>query len=334
MRKPIKQLVEQWDHTMGQGWEMDLQLFGPGAAAAGSGIGDILGIVGAISQQNAQKGIANQVQGLVGQETGEASSLFGDYQNFTLPGLQDMISTLTPEQQQAWSSAITSLGSVGSSASALTNNPYLSPTAGIAQQLTNFNPLTTSQLNELSTQAGGAAQSAAKTARAQMGGVANPAALYQQLINQAGGVSDQAAVSLGSQDAAARLNALTAGGSLLNQVGSQYLTGNQGAGQLSLGSANTSAGMSTSALDSILQSFGLTSQTLPYATSLLQGGTNTLAGTLSGMSGSTGLPGLFGGLGSSLTQLFPGGSSPGGGTPSPGNVTTPVSAFNAQNVFG
>jgi hypothetical protein len=279
-----------------------------------SGIGDIVGIIGSINQQNQQKQLGNQLGSLLTSDQNTADQLLQSYTGFTLPQLQQVISTLSPEQQQAWSSALSSLTQASGAATNLQNNPYLAPTANVANTLLNFNPLTTSQLNQLSTQAGGAANSAAATARAQMGGVANPAALYQSLVDQAGGVSDQAAVNLGAQTAAQRLNAVTQGGSLLNAVGSQYLSGQGGAGSLFQGIGNTYGGLSSEAMDQILQSLNISSQTLPAATNLLGQNANILSGLVGG-TGNAGsnLPGLFGNLGTNLSTLFGGGGGGGGG---------------------
>ena len=235
-----------------------------GAAGALGGIGDIIGLIGGISQQNKENaaisGLGGNLNSILQLEGTDAGKLLQQYTGVTLPELQNMVSTLAPEQQQAFNNAMSAFTSVGANRQALTNNPYLSQMGQIATQLNNWHGLKPQELNALQMQAGNAALSAANTMKQQIGGVANPALLEKQLANQAGQTAAGTAVNIGAQAAEQELGAREAAGQLVGQQGQQYLSGNEAAGQLGLGQGQGYSGLSSENLNAMLNSLGLQSQ--------------------------------------------------------------------------
>ena len=235
-----------------------------GAAGALGGIGDIIGLIGGIGQQNKENAAISSLGGnlnsILQLEGTDAGKLLQQYTGVTLPELQNMVNTLSPEQQQSFNNAMSSFASVSQNRNALMNNPYLSQMGQYAKELNNWHGLKPQELNALQMQAGNAALSAANTMKQQMGGVANPALLQKQLVNQAGQTAAGTAVNIGAQAAEQELGAREAAGQLATSQGQQYLSGNEAAGQLGLGQGQGYGQLSGQSLNAMLQSLGLQSQ--------------------------------------------------------------------------
>jgi hypothetical protein len=244
---------------------------GAGAIGAGiGGLGDIIGMLtGSAQQSQTNQAISQLSSGLssiLGVDEGAVNQLLGNYFGQTQPALNQLTSTLAPQQQQYAAGA-------SGAATNLQNNPYLSQISGISGQLQNYNALSPAQIAQLQTQAGNAAQSAASTMLSQSGGYANPNAVAQSLTNQAGQTAAQTATGLGSQVASQQLQALLGAGGLTSTAGSQYLSGQEGAGGLL-------SGLSSNALSGLLSGLGLQSGALGEGMSALQGIGGTYQGLL------------------------------------------------------
>lgn len=196
-----------------------------GPAAGLGGIGDILGLIGGLNQQGQYnqtvQGISGNLNQILGTEGSDAGKLLASYMGTTLPGLQQMVQTLSPEQQQAFGNAMQSFGQVGNVAGQFLqpgSTPSMGKMGQVAQQLQNWKGLGPRELGALQSQAGNAALSAANTMKQQMGGVANPGLVMQQMANQAGQTGQNAAVQLGSLAEQQQLGAREAAGGIYGQM--------------------------------------------------------------------------------------------------------------------
>lgn len=230
---------------------------GPGIG----GIGDILGLIGGLNQQGQynqeMQGLSGNLNNILGMEGGDASSLLSSYMNKVLPALQQLGSTLGPEQQQAQQGAMGAFGQEGNMANALMSpgsTPDIAKMGQVANQLQNWSGLGNKEMNALQLQAGNAALSSANTMKQQMGGVANPALLMQQLANQAGQTGQGAAVQLGSLAQQQQLGAREDAGSIYNQMTQDQMNKMTDAGQLYQGAGQGMAGISSQDLSGVLNS--------------------------------------------------------------------------------
>ena len=234
-----------------------------GPAAGLGGIGDILGLIGGLNQQSQynqeMQGLSGNLNNILGMEGGDASSLLSSYMNKVLPALQQLSSTLGPEQQAAQQGAMGAFGQEGSAANALMSpgsTPDIAKMGQVANQLQNWTGLGPKELGALQLQAGNAALSSANTMKEQMGGVANPALLMQQLANQAGQTGQGAAVQLGSLAEQQQLGAREAAGNIYNQMTQDQMNKILGAGGLYQGAGQGMSGISGQDLSGILNSLG------------------------------------------------------------------------------
>lgn len=235
-------------------------LIGGPSQALGS-IGDIVGLIGGLSQQGSynkeMQGLSGNLNQILGMEGGAGSSLLSSYMNKVLPALQQMVSTLGPEQQQAQQGAESAFGNVGNAANALMNpgsTPDIAKMGQVANQLQHWSGLGNKEMNALQLQAGNAALSSANTMKQQMGGVANPALLMQQLANQAGQTGQGAAVQLGSLAQQQQLGAREDAGSIYNQMTQDQISKLTGAGGLYDAQGQGMAGISSQDLNGVLNS--------------------------------------------------------------------------------
>lgn len=122
----------------------------------------------------------------------------------------------------------------GSSINGLQNftNPFTGSTIGALQ---NFNGLQPEQMAALSNQIARGGQSTINTLMSQLGGVANPAALAQSLLNQNQQNAMSEATQLGGQAAQYQLGGLQSAGQLGLGAGGQTLAGMEAAAPLQLG---------------------------------------------------------------------------------------------------
>lgn len=232
---------------------------GPGIG----GIGDILGLIGGLNQQGQynqeMQGLSGNLNSILGTEGGDASSLLSSYMNKVLPALQQLSSTLGPEQQQQMQGAQSAFGNVGNAANALMSpgsTPDIAKMGQVANQLQNWSGLGSKEMGALQLQAGNAALSSANTMKQQMGGVANPALLMQQMANQAGQTGQGAAVQLGSLAQQQQLGAREDAGSIYNQMTQDQMAKLTGAGGLYDAQGQGMAGLSAESLNGMLNSLG------------------------------------------------------------------------------
>ena len=284
----------------------------PAIGAAGS-------VVSAVGGKNAQKSAtkaANQAsQGenqLLGAEAGSIDDITNSYfgSGGTQSGINSLMSYLTGQQGQAYTSPYTS--SANSAAGGLSNytNGNMSAAQGTASQLANFNGLQPAQLNALQTTLGNSGRSTVNTLMSQLGGTANPNALAQSLLDSNNSNALNSTIQLGSQAAGEQLAGLQSAGQLQSGLSGQQLSGAQSgadlygtlSGQnLSYGQGNQSTqaqlyGQQTGLLGSALsgeqgmaQLYGQAGQN---AAQTAQSYGNPFASGLSGLS--TGISGLFG----------------------------------------
>jgi hypothetical protein len=229
-----------------------------------SGVGDIGSIIGGLIQNNAQNkslgALSGDLSGILSSQTGLSQEMVQQYLSEVAPQLQSTYGT-------ASQNSATSLGQAGGyatgaqgAATNLQNNPYVGAQLGASGQLANFSGLTQPEMNQLTTTAGDAARSSAATMASQIGGVANPAALEQELAGQAGAASSGAAVQLGANASAQKLQAQEAALGGYQTAGSQYLQGQSGAGGLMSNLSSQYAGLSESQLQAALSALSTQSQ--------------------------------------------------------------------------
>ena len=230
-----------------------------GPSGAAGGIGDIAGLIGSLIQENKTNqeaqgisGNMNQILQMMGSDGGQ---LLSQYISKALPQLQQMASTLGPEQQAAQQGAEGAFGNVGGVANQLMSpgsTPDIAKMGQVAQQLQNWSGLGSKEMGALQLQAGNAALSSANTMKQQMGGVANPALLMQQLSNQAGQTGQGAAVQLGSLAQQQQLGAREDAGSIYNQMTQDQISKLAQAGGLYDAQGQGMAGISSQDLSGML----------------------------------------------------------------------------------
>ena len=254
-----------------------------GPADAIGGIGDIMGLIGGLKQQGqtnqAISGIGSNLSNILGLEGTDAGKMLSSYLGTTLPQLQQMVSTLTPEQQQAFGGAMGAFGNVGNVAGQFLqpgSTPSMGQMGHVAQQLDNWHGLKPQELNALTMQAGNAANSAAQTMKQQMGGVANPGMLMQQLTNQAGQTGAQAAVGIGAQAAGQELQAREGAGQLYGQMTGDQIQKMQDAMSGYEAQGQGLSGLSSQALQGIMSSLGMQTQGMETGAGMLGQTGNTL----------------------------------------------------------
>lgn len=320
----------------------------PSALPIISGVSDLVGLVGGISQQNAENQAitqtGDQLQTGVQNLDNLGSSLVGNYTANAMPAENAMIAS-EPGQ-------ISSLqGGAEGLYGELAGTPYPGmiqseggqymtyPNKAIGQEeknaraLSNWQGIKPQELGEATTVASNAAESAAQTMKAQMGGVANPGAVMENLGNQASTAGLQAALGLGSQAEQQELGAReaagqeygTVAGQQLQQVGGQ-VGATEGAGSLYDSALEGAAGgltsISSQDIQQLLDALGLESSAMQTGVSAQETGTSDLLSMLGDEFNAMGQQqqqqgNPFGDFGRNLMDLFPiSGGGQYGGTPS------------------
>jgi hypothetical protein len=211
------------------------------------GLGDLAGgIMQFIQQNNANNAITqtgDQLQTDLGALTGEGGNLFNSYAGNAQPELNRQISTLPSAISGYQGGAASGYGSEAGYGSALGASPYPGLVMGAgsgaegselanASTLENWHGIQPKELGEATTVASDAAESAANTMKAQMGGVANPGAAFEEATNQAAQAGMQTGAQLGSMAEQQELGAKEAAGQEYGAVAWQQIGQAEGAGQL------------------------------------------------------------------------------------------------------
>ena len=307
-----------------------------GPAGAAGGIGDIAGLIGSLIQENKTNqeaqgisGNMNQILQMMGSDGGQ---LLSQYISKALPQLQQMASTLGPEQQAAQQGAEGAFGNVGGVANQLMSpgsTPDIAKMGQVAQQLQNWSGLGSKEMGALQLQAGNAALSSANTMKQQMGGVANPALLMQQLANQAGQTGQGAAVQLGSLAQQQQLGAREDAGSIYNQMTQDQISKLTGAGGLYDAQGQGMAGLSAQSLNGMLNSLGQQGQAGQMGEQML-GGVGDMYGSLFGMMSQSpeAQANPWASFFQNIAGMIPANFGAGGGSSQPGNWG------NTENMYG
>ena len=255
-------------------------MLGPGLG----GIADIIGGISDFGQQSAQDAAmtqtGDQLQKDLGALTGEGSNLYGNYAANAQPALNNIIGSNPAAIKGYQGAAASGYGSEAGYGSQLGVSPYPGqiqsegglftslPSGSIESELSNasalenWHGLQPKELGEATTVASDAADSAARTMKAQMGGVANPGAAFEEGLNTAAQAGMQTGAQLGSMAQQQELGAKEAAGQEYGAVagqelqeaagtvgateaaGSQYATDLSGAGALAGNAASGMAGLS------------------------------------------------------------------------------------------
>ena len=265
---------------------------GMGPAGAIGGIGDIIGLIGGINQQNKMNqevsGLSGNLNSILQLEGTTAGQLLQQYTGKTLPELQQMVSTLGPEQQGAFNQALGAFGNVGNVAGQFLtpgSTPSMSQMGNVAQELSKWSGLGNKEMGALQTQAGNAALSAANTMKQQMGGVANPGLVMQQMANQAGQTGQNAAVQLGSLAQQQQLGAREAAGQIYGQMTGDQIQKLQDAMSGYQAQGAGYSGLSGQALQGMLQSLGLQTSGMQTGAGMLNATGQQYGGWLGDMMG-------------------------------------------------
>lgn len=234
------------------------------------GIADIIGAISDFGQQSAQDAAmtqtGDQLQQDLGALTGEGSQLYGNYTANAQPALNSIIAGNPAAIKGYQGAAASGYGTEAGYGAQLGSSPYpgLIGSAGSApigselanaQALENWHGLGNKELGEATTVASDAADSAARTMKAQMGGVANPGAAFEEGLNTAAQAGMQTGAQLGALAQEQELGAKEAAGQEYGTVagqeigrteaaGQQYATDLSGAGALAGNAASGMAGLS------------------------------------------------------------------------------------------
>ena len=340
----------------------------PGVGAGIQGATDIVGLISSLQQQSAENQAINQtgdqLQQSLGQLGGEGSSLYKDFQTTAQPELASIIGTAPGAAAGYQGSASGAYGSEAGYGTSLGRSPYPGmiegesglfeglPAGSIASQdsnaaaLENWQGLGNKELGEATTVASDAAESAARTMKAQMGGVANPGAAFEQATNQAAQAGMQTGSQLGALAQEQELGAKEAAGQEYGQVAGEQLAQASGtvgateaAGQAYQGAMEGAGGLEGAAGQGYA---GLSQQELQeLESSLSEEGTMGQAGLgaqeygasdwtslLENEMGDTqGQQNPYSQFGSSAASLIPQFAKGGGGGGSPASVGSAVGSF-------
>lgn len=221
-------------------------MIGPGLG----GLSDILGGVLDFGQQNAESQAMTQtgdeLQNTLGDLAGEGAGLTTAYGRNAQPQLDREIATLPGAAQGYQGAAAGGYGSEAGYGAQLGASPYPGmiqgesglyealPAGSIANEnanaaaLENWHGLGNKELGEATTVASDAADSAARTMKAQMGGVANPGAAFEEGLNTAAQAGQQTGAQLGALAQEQELGAKEAAGQEYGTVAGQQLQQAQG----------------------------------------------------------------------------------------------------------
>lgn len=329
-----------------------------------SGVSDLgglaMGIKNQSQQQNATGQIGNNLDSALSALSGMGSGLVGNYTANAQPALNNMIRSMPGQiggyQGQAGGAYGQELGYAGQ----LGSSPYPGmimgagsqfmtyPNASIgdqlanAAQLSNWQGLKPKELGQATTVASDAAQSAAETMKAQMGGVANPGAVMSSLGEQAAQAGMQTGAQLGAMAQEQELGAKEAAGQEYGQVageqlaqvsgltsateaaGSQYASDLTGAGGMAGAAGSGYAGLSQQDIEQLLSALSTESGMAQAGIGASEYGASDWTSLLeSAMGYNQGAGNPFSTFGSGIMSLLPyltgggGGGGGGGGAPPP-----------------
>lgn len=274
------------------------------------GIGEIIASLLQSSQYSQTLGsLTNDLNSVLGPEVNMGSGFLQNFKTQVAPELQSVYGSQTGLGNQSYGTAGQYAGGAAGAAGALQANPYIGAASPLIGGLANYKSFTPQEEAALTTGAGEAAASAAKTMAAEGGGTANPALLAEQLATGAGTQSSQTAVQLGSIASQQHLQALESAASDTLAQASAYTSAESAAGGIYSGLSQEYAGLSESEFTNALDSLGIQSQELSTGAGLLGNAGSSISNVLdqvyqSAQSSGGGFSGMLGGLTSLLPLLM------------------------------
>jgi len=281
-----------------------------------SGVGGIGEIIASLLQNSQYSqllgGLTNDLNSVLGPEVNLGTGFLQNFKNQVAPELQNIYGSQTALGNQSYGTAGQYAGGAAGAAGALQANPYIGAASPLIGGLANYKSFTPQEEAALTTGAGEAAASAAKTMAAESGGTANPALLAEQLATGAGTQSSQTAVQLGSIASQQHLQALESAASDTLAQASDYTSAESAAGGIYSGLSSEYAGLSESEFTNALDSLGIQSSELSTGAGLLGNAGSSIGSLLSQvLQSSQSSGGGFGGMLGGLTSLLGSGLIPG-----------------------
>jgi hypothetical protein len=273
------------------------------------GVGGIGEIIGSLLQSSQYSqllgGLTNDMNSVLGPEVNMGTGFLSNFKNQVAPELQGVYGSQTALGGQSYGTAGNYASGAAGAAGALESNPYIGGATPLIGGLENYKSFTPQEEAALTTGAGEAASSAAKTMAAQSGGVANPALLAENLAGAAGTQSSQTAVQLGSIASQQHLQAMEDALQGKLAQGSEYTSAESAAGGIYSGLSSEYAGLSESEFTNALDSLGIQSSELSTGAGLLGNAGSSISNILDQVYGSSqqsggGYGGVLGGLTSFL----------------------------------